>query len=179
MRRRSILAAAMAMVLGGQVTAGSEPPGRFVFDSIDGGQIDLAEYRGGPVLVVNTASRCGFTGQYEGLQALWDKYRDQGLTVLGVPSNSFRQELASAEAVADFCETSFGITFPMTEIVPVTGSDAHPFYAWAASQGAKPRWNFHKILLDGEGRVVGNWTSFTGPESRELVEAIEAQLPKS
>jgi glutathione peroxidase len=127
--------------------------------------------------VVNTASRCGFSGQYEGLQALWDRYRDRGLTVLGVPSDSFRQELASAAAVKKFCEVNFSIDFPMAEITAVTGSAAHPFYAWAYRQGAGPTWNFHKILIDGDGRIAGSFGPMTGPQSPKLVEAIEAALP--
>ncbi len=177
MQRRSIAAVVLAMALGGPAGAGSEQPERFVFDSIDGGEIDLATHRGGPVLVVNTASRCGFTGQYDGLQALWDAYRDRGLTVLGVPSNSFRQELGSASEVADFCEVNFGIDFPMTDIVEVTGPGAHPFYAWAAAQGVAPSWNFHKILLDGEGRIVGDYGARIAPSAPGLIAAIEALLP--
>jgi glutathione peroxidase len=182
MRRRTVLGAVLAgglaMALAGNGMAGSEGPGCFVFDSIDGGAIDLAAYRGGPVLLVNTASRCGFTGQYDGLQALWDTYRDRGLTVLGVPSNSFRQELGSAAEVADFCEVNFGIDFPMTDLVEVTGPEAHPFYAWAAAQGVAPSWNFHKILLDGEGRIVGDYGARIGPSAPGLIAAIEALLPR-
>jgi glutathione peroxidase len=182
MRRRTVvvavLAGGLAMALAGNGMAGSERPAAFVFDGIDGGAIDLAAYRGGPVLVVNTASRCGFTGQFDGLQALWDQYRDRGLTVLGVPSNSFRQELGSAAEVADFCEVNFGIDFPMTDLVEVTGPEAHPFYAWAAAQGVRPSWNFHKILLDGEGRIVADYGARIGPSAPGLIAAIEALLPK-
>ena len=115
------------------------------------------------MLVVNTASRCGFTGQYDGLQALYDRYRDRGLTVVGVPSRSFGQELASDGEVKDFCEVNFAINFPMTGLVEVTGPNAHPFYAWAKAQGVAPMWNFHKILLDGEGRIAADFGALTGP----------------
>ena len=174
----AVLAGGLAMALAGNGMAGSERPAAFVFDGIDGGAIDLAAYLGGPVLVVNTASRCGFTGQYDGLQALWDEYRERGLTVLGVPSNSFRQELGSAAEVADFCEVNFGIDFPMTDLVEVTGPAAHPFYAWAAQEGVAPSWNFHKILLDGEGRIVADYGARIGPAAPGLIAAIEALVPK-
>jgi glutathione peroxidase len=161
-------------------STGSAPPeGGFRFASIDGGEIDLAAYRGQPVLVVNTASRCAFTPQYDALQALWDEYRDRGLVVLGVPSDSFNQELASAEAVKDFCEVNFSIDFPMTEITPVTGAGAHPFYRWAADAGVKPRWNFHKILLDGQGAIAASFGTNTKPTAPAVREAIEALLPAS
>jgi glutathione peroxidase len=149
----------------------------WLFEAIDGGPLDLADFRGGPVLVVNTASRCSFTPQYDELQALWERYRDRGLTVVGVPSNSFGQELGTSAEVKDFCELNFALDFPMTTLVEVKGAGAHPFYAWAAAQGYAPGWNFHKILLDGEGRIVAQYDRFTAPESPELVLAIEALLP--
>jgi glutathione peroxidase len=165
------------MAIGGmQAEASQAPEQGFTFPSIDGGAFDLADFRGRPVLVVNTASRCAFTGQYDGLQDLYDAYRDRGFVVLGVPSNSFNQELASEAAVRDFCEVNFGIDFPMTGIVAVTGADAHPFYAWAASQGVVPRWNFHKILLDGEGRIIADFPSQVGPDNARLRTAVEATL---
>ncbi len=176
MNRRVFIAAAGAAGIAGAAGAGAGAPD-FTFASIDGGSIALADLRGGPVLMVNTASRCGFTPQYDGLQALFDAYRDRGLTVIGVPSDSFRQELASESEVKEFCEVNFGIEFPMTTIVPVTGPDAHPFYAWALTQGAAPSWNFHKILLDGEGEVVAEFPSVVGPDSPKLIGAIEALLP--
>ena len=123
--------------------------------------LDLADFRDGPVLLVNTASRCGFTPQFDGLQALWERYRGRGLTVVGVPSNSFKQELDSATKVKDFCEVNFAIDFPMTGLVEVIGPDAHPFYRWAAEQGRAPAWNFHKLLLDRDGRIVAGFDSYT------------------
>jgi glutathione peroxidase len=175
MRRRSLLLAFLAAPLAGAAFAGSP----WVFNAIDGGRLDLADYRGGPVLVVNTASRCFYTSQYDGLQALWDTYRERGLTVVGIPSDSFKQELASNEEVKDFCEANFSIDFPMSTVVEVTGPDAHPFYAWAREQGYAPRWNFYKLLLDGEGNIVESFGTFTNPDAPKVTEAIEARLPRS
>lgn len=159
-----------------RASGASAPAEVLKFDSIDGGPLDLASFRGGPVLVVNTASRCGFTGQYDGLQALYDRYRARGLTVVGVPSDSFRQELASDAAVKDFCETNFAISFPMTSVVDVTGPRAHPFYAWARDQGVEPSWNFSKILLDATGAITADFGPLTGPDSARLISAIEPLL---
>ena len=139
LHRRSVILALLAAPLARAAFAAS-PAGRpGCFPSIDGGTLDLADFRGGPVLVVNTASRCGSTPQYDGLQALWERYRDRGLTVVGVPSKSFGQELDSAAAVKDFCEVNFAIDFPMTGLVAVTGPDAHPFYALGRRGRARRR----------------------------------------
>lgn len=151
----------------------------FTFASIDGGELSLDAFRGGPLLVVNTASRCAFTSQYDALQALYDRFRDRGLTVLGVPSNSFRQELASTREVKEFCEVNFALDFPMTGLAEVVGPGAHPFYRWAAAAGVAPRWNFHKILLDGEGRLAAEFGTPVTPDAPELIAAIEALLPQS
>jgi glutathione peroxidase len=177
MDRRSFLAALLVAPFAAR--AATEAEGRFVFASIDGGTLDLAAFRGGPVLVVNTASFCRFTPQYEALQALWDRYRARGLTVVGVPSQSFGQELDSNGEVEEFCEVNFSITFPMSELVEVTGAQAHPFYAWARAQGVDPSWNFHKILLDGEGRIVADFAPSVDPDAPELVGAIEKLLAGS
>lgn len=146
----------------------------FTFEAIDGGPLALHDFVGRPLLVVNTASRCGFTGQYEGLQALWERYRDQGLVVIGVPSNDFRQELADAEAVKEFCETVFSIDFPMADITQVTGRGAHPFYKWAAAQSRQPQWNFNKYLIAADGAFVGHYSQAVTPA--ELAGAIDALL---
>lgn len=149
----------------------------FTFPSIDGGEIDLADWRGQPVLVVNTASRCGFTPQYDGLQALYDRYRDQGLVVLAVPSNDFRQELSSNEDVKDFCEVNFGLDIPMTTITPVLGQGAHPFYRWLRDEaGFAPRWNFNKVLIAPDGSVAATFGSNARPLSRPVISAITAYL---
>ena len=150
----------------------------FSFPSIDGGTIDLDAFKGRPVLVVNTASLCGFADQFNDLQALHDSYADRGLVVLAVPSDDFRQELASAEEVKEFCAVNFDLTIPMTDITPVTGAAAHPFYKWLAeTEGFTPGWNFNKVLLDGEGEVVATWGSVMRPTARPVTNRIEALLP--
>ena len=159
------------------LAATAAPAADFRFDDIDGGTHALADWAGQPVLVVNTASRCGFTGQYEGLQTLWERYRDRGLVVLAVPSDDFRQELDSAEAVRDFCEANFGLTLPMTDITRVTGADAHPFYRWLAdSHGFVPAWNFNKVLIGPEGAPVAFWGATVNPLSGPVRAAIEPLL---
>lgn len=150
----------------------------FSFETINGGRLDLARYRGRPILVVNTASRCGFTAQYEGLQNLHTRFGEAGLVVIGVPSNDFRQELASNEEVAAFCEARFGIDFPLTAISRVTGADAHPFYGWARRErpGETPRWNFHKYLIAPDGEIAAVFATTTAPEHPRIIAAIEALL---
>lgn len=154
----------------------------FSFTAIDGKPMPLADYRGKAVLVVNTASFCGFTPQYQQLQALWTTYRDRGLVVIGVPSNDFgQQEPGSTKEIKDFCEVNYRIDFPLTEKVAVTGDAAHPFYRWAGEQLgplAKPRWNFHKYLIDGEGRLVDWFSSITEPSAVRVTRAVEAVLPR-
>lgn len=148
------------------------------FDSIDGGTLALADWKGKAVLVVNTASRCGYTNQYDGLQALQDRYAEAGLVVLTVPSNDFRQELADEAQVKEFCEVNFGLTLPMTTITQVTGAQAHPFYSWLRdTHGVAPDWNFNKVLIDTKGDFAGFWGARTRPLSRSLTAAIEAELP--
>ncbi|MFC3612594.1 glutathione peroxidase [Lutimaribacter marinistellae] len=147
------------------------------FPSIDGGTLSIEDWRGGPVLVVNTASRCGFTPQYEALQKVYETYRDRGLVVLAVPSDDFRQELDSAEAVKEFCEVTYGLTLPMTDITHVRGAAAHPFFkAVKAQTGFEPAWNFNKILLSPEGEVVATYGSAAKPDSGRIIGDIEAQL---
>ena len=147
------------------------------FGNIDGGEIRLSDWQGQPVLVVNTASRCGFTHQYDGLQALYDTYRDRGLVVLAVPSDDFRQELSSEAEVKEFCEVNFGLDIPMTTITPVSGSQAHPFYASLAQEaGFAPAWNFNKVLIGPDGKVAGTWDSVARPTSQEITGRIEALL---
>jgi glutathione peroxidase len=149
----------------------------YTFAGIDGGQIDLDDYRGKPVLVVNTASLCGFAGQYDDLQALHDRYGPRGLLVLAVPSDDFAQELADETAVKEFCAVNFDLTLPMTAITPVTGTAAHPFYAMLRdSYGFEPAWNFNKVLLGPDGQLVESWGSGINPTSRQVTRAIEALL---
>ncbi len=147
------------------------------FPSIDGGTLSLSDWRGQPVLVVNTASQCGFTGQYAGLQKLQDIYGAEGLVVLAVPSDSFNQELETASEVKEFCELNYDLTLPMADITPVTGPQAHPFYKEVAAEtGFVPGWNFNKILLSPEGEVVATFGSTTRPDSRKLRRQVEALL---
>ncbi|SLN46634.1 glutathione peroxidase [Roseisalinus antarcticus] len=146
------------------------------FPSIDGGEISLAEFRGRPVLLVNTASLCAFTPQYEGLQAMWERYRDAGLVVLAVPSDDFRQELSSDAEVKDFCALTFGLDLPMTTISSVRGPQAHPVYRWLAGQGVVPGWNFHKVLIGRDGTVLGQWPASVRPMSAPVTRAVEAAL---
>ena len=153
----------------------------FVFDNIEGGSLPLADYRGKTVLLVNTASQCGFTGQYEGLQALWETYRERGLVVIGVPSDDFGgQEPGNAAQIKSFCAVNFGIDFPMADKVRVKGPEAHPYYQWIAKQGQLkvPRWNFHKHLIDRDGHLVDWFAPTTGPSSAKLISAIEEQISR-
>jgi glutathione peroxidase len=169
-------AAAAALVLAAAPVPAA--PG-FAFPSIDGGELRFDDWAGQPVLVVNTASLCAFTPQYEGLQALYDRYREAGLVVLAVPSDSFRQELGSEGEVKDFCEMTFGLDLPMTEITPVRGPDAHPFYRWLAeAHGVEPAWNFAKVLIGPDGGYVADWGPTVAPEAREIAVRIEALLPE-
>ncbi len=152
-------------------------PEGLTFRGLTGETLALDDWRGRPVLVVNTASRCGFTRQYDEMQALYDRFSDRGLVVLAVPSGYFNQELASDAEVAQFCEVNFGLTFPMAGITPVRGSRAHPFYAWLAeTHGFAPRWNFNKVLLGPDGRVAGTWGSMASPTGGVIVRAVEAAL---
>ena len=153
----------------------------FIFTSIDGADLPLANFKGKAVLIVNTASMCGFTSQYRGLQALWNNYRERGLVVLGVPSDDFGgQELDSAAEVKSFCTINYDIDFPMTDIVSVKGASAHPYYKWVAEAHgglALPRWNFHKHLVNADGNLVDWFVPTTSPSSSKLQRAIEKILP--
>ncbi|MFL1460882.1 glutathione peroxidase [Roseococcus sp. DSY-14] len=158
---------------------GGEDAWTFSFQSLEGEPMPLAQWRGRALLVVNTASFCGFTKQYEGLQRLHERYEPRGLTVIGVPSADFNQESAEASKVRDFCDTMFGITFPMAAINHVRGEAAHPFYRWLTAQSAPVRWNFQKYLVSRDGRRVTSFSTATGPESPRLTQAIEAALAAS
>jgi glutathione peroxidase len=167
--------AATIMSLAGTAQAGGPPAAAFA--SIDGGTLSLADWAGRPVLVANTASLCGYTGQYAGLQKLHDTYRDRGLVVLAVPSDDFAQELDSAAEVKAFCEVNYDLTLPMTDITPVTGPAAHPFYAWLrAETGWQPRWNFNKVLIGADGAVLGTWGAGADPMGAGIRGAVEAAL---
>jgi glutathione peroxidase len=148
----------------------------FKIESITGETIDFNEYKNKVILIVNTASYCGFTKQYTDLQELWDKYKSKGLIVLGVPSNSFNQEKNKNSEVKEFCKVNFNINFPLSAITEVKGDNAHDLFKWAKNNHGKsaiPKWNFHKILINKEGKVEDTFSSFTNPISKKLVSKIE------
>ena len=151
----------------------------YEFNGIDGDLIKLSQYKGKVIVVVNVASRCGYTTQYEGLQKLWENYQKKDLVVIGVPTNNFKQEPGSNKEIKDFCETNFGIDFPLTVKVNVIGSEAHPFYKWARDNhgiSAIPKWNFHKIIINKRGKVADTFASFTKPTSKKFLDTINKEI---
>ena len=151
----------------------------FKIESINGEIINLSEFKDKTILLVNTASYCGFTKQYSDLQKLWDKYNSKGLIVLGVPSNSFNQEKKNSGDVKEFCEVNFNITFPLSTITEVKGNNAHELFKWAKTNHGKsavPKWNFHKILINREGKIEDTFSSFTKPSSNKIIDKIESIL---
>ena len=152
----------------------------FKINSINGNQLDLSIYKGKAVLIVNVASNCGFTKQYEDLQNLYDLYKEKGFVILGIPSNQFGgQEPGSEDEIKDFCKTNFNITFPMTSKYNVKGENAHPIFLWAKNSYGKssiPKWNFHKILVNKDGKIVDTFASFTNPVSKRVKNKIEEIL---
>ena len=151
----------------------------FSIESITGETINFKDYKNKVVLVVNTASYCGFTKQYDDMQELWDKYRDKGLIVLGIPSNSFNQEKKNNNDVKEFCEINFNIDFPLAEITNVKGENAHEIYKWAKDnygKSAVPKWNFYKILVNKEGKIEDTYASLTKPTSNKITKKIESLL---
>ncbi len=160
-----------------KVTAGNNGTAYdYEFNGIDGDLIKLSQYKGKIIVIVNVASRCGYTPQYEDLQTLWSKYKSKNLVVLGIPTNNFRQEPGNNKEIKDFCETNFGINFPMTEKINVIGNDSHPFYKWARKDygiGAIPKWNFHKIIIGKDGKVAETFSSITKPSSKKFIKVIE------
>ena len=152
----------------------------FSFTSIEGKPLPMSAFKGKAVLVVNTASECGLTPQYKGLEALWKSRKDKGLVVLGVPSNDFgSQEPGSENQIKEFCEMRYGVDFPLTSKVHVVGGAAHPMFQWIAKElgeGATPRWNFHKYLIGKDGSIAGTFGSRTEPDAAELTQAIDAAL---
>ena len=148
----------------------------FKINSITGEEINFADYKSKVILLVNVASYCGFTKQYADLQKLWEIYRDKGFVVIGVPSNSFNQEKNSEKEIKKFCEVNFNINFPMTSIYEVKGDNAHEIYKWAMNNHGKsaiPKWNFHKILIGKDGKVVDTFVSFTNPTSKKITKIID------
>ena len=184
--RRLLLVLAALLTLGGKTmsdanSANAASAHDFSFTAIEGGPLDMSGFKGKPVLLVNVASECGFTPQYENLQAVWERYKDRGLIVLGVPSNDFgAQEPGTEKEILAFCEARFGIDFPMTAKEHVIGAKAHPLYKWIEStlgEGGAPRWNFHKYLISSEGELLEAWPSAVKPDGAEITGAIEANLP--
>ena len=151
----------------------------FKIKSITGEIIDLNDYKNKVVLLVNTASYCGFTKQYADLQILWDTYKSDGLIVLGIPSNSFNQEKKDDKEVKNFCEVAFNIDFPLSTITNVKGDNAHEIFKWAKDNYGKsaiPKWNFYKILINREGKIEETYSSFTKPTSQKIIKKIEKLL---
>lgn len=153
----------------------------FSFKTLMGEEpMPLKQFEGKVILIVNTASNCGFTGQYKGLEQLYNTYKDKGLVVIGVPSNDFgKQEPGSNNEIANFCKVNYGVSFPMTSKEVVSGDGAHPFYAWAKDSlgfGTAPKWNFHKYLINRQGKLIDYFNSTTSPDSDRVKEAIEKAL---
>ena len=151
----------------------------FKIESISGEIINLKDFKNKTILIVNTASYCGFTKQYADLQNLWDKYKSKGLIVLGIPSDSFNQEKKSNSEVKKFCEVNFNINFPLSTITEVKGDNAHELFKWAKSNHGKsavPKWNFHKILINKDGKIEETFMSFTKPMSKKIMSKIEEIL---
>jgi glutathione peroxidase len=153
----------------------------FEFTSIDGSALKLEQWRGKVLLVVNTASFCGYTKQYAGLQALWSKYEKEGLVVVGVPSNDFGGQEPNAEGeIKKFCQGAFGVTFPLTSKQVVTGDSAHPFYKWATTgTGEAPGWNFHKYLIGRDGRLIASISTRAAPDSDAVTGPVEKALAEA
>ena len=151
----------------------------FEFNSINGSPIILKDYKEKVIIVVNVASRCGFTKQYDDLQDLWTKYKNNDLMIIGVPTNDFKQEPGSNADIKDFCETNFNINFPLTDKINVLGKNAHPFYKWAREnygKNAVPKWNFHKIIVGKDGKIADTFASITRPSSKKFINFIEEQI---
>ncbi len=152
----------------------------FTFKSLEGKPMPLSQFAGKPMVIVNTASKCGFTPQYEGLEALWKAKRDQGLVVLGVPSNDFGgQEPGSSSEIQSFCQVRFGVDFPLTEKVHVKGPETHPLFQWLGAKSGfwgKPHWNFYKYLIGADGRFVDWYSSMTAPGSAKFTSAVQKLL---
>jgi glutathione peroxidase len=177
----SALAGLIAVPARAQVTNMSHTTAfAFHFAGLKGGDIQLAEHAGKPILIVNTASQCGYTPQYAGLQELWTRYRDRGLLIVGVPSNDFGgQEPGGAAEIEATAGGHYGASFPIAAKAAVNGADQHPFYKWASAQRPldKPRWNFHKYLIGRDGQIAASFPSDITPTDPRLIAAIEKELP--
>ena len=180
MKRRHLCLAAPLALLGAPFASANTCPAllNHQFARLqDGAPQNLCQYAGKVLLVVNTASYCGFTKQYEGLEALFAKYREQGLVILGFPSNDFEQETGDAKQIAELCFNTYGVRFPMFDKTVVTGAKANPLYLQLRqATGVSPRWNFHKYLVGRDGRVIEQFASATEPMGRTLTKAVEMAL---
>lgn len=184
--RRKFLAFVALLAVPGRALAQSPAVSRtayaFSFAGIDGGAIRLADYAGKPILIVNTASQCGYTPQYAGLQELWSRYREHGLVVIGVPSNDFGgQEPGDAAEIMKTVQTGFHVSFPMAAKADVRGASPHPFYRWAAAERPleTPRWNFHKYLIGRDGRIAAVFATAVEPMDARVINAVMKELPKA
>jgi len=152
----------------------------FKFKDLDGSDLNLSEFKNKVIIIVNVASQCGFTKQYEDMQRIWEQYQKKGIVIIGVPSNDFgNQEPGTNQDIKNFCQAKFGITFPMTEKVIIKGSEAHPFYLWAEKNHGKsaiPKWNFHKIIINKSGKIDQTFSSITNPSTNKFKTAIENLL---
>ncbi len=177
---KKLIGVFLLMILTTSKSVGERAPlPDFSFNSIDGGKIHFRDFKNKVILVANTASKCGFTGQYKGLQKLYDDYKNEGLIVFGIPSTDFRQEYRDSKSVRNFCEINFGITFPMSEVSHVIGKQAHPFYSWLSeTYNFTPRWNFNKVLIDKNGNIVNTYGSMVKPNSKKINESIRDLLKK-
>jgi glutathione peroxidase len=178
---KKVLLILTMVFFGSNVSAGYEKLAYdFNFTSIDGNTLNLSKYKNKVIVIVNVASQCGFTNQYDDMQIIWEKYKEKGIIMLGVPSNDFGgQEPGSNTEIKNFCESKFGITFQMTEKVSVKGTKAHPFYVWAKKNhgnSAVPKWNFHKIIIGKNGKIIDTFSSITKPTSAKFIKVIEKSL---
>jgi glutathione peroxidase len=179
-QRIAILALIFSFFTGASAMSAEQSLYDFTLIGIDGKPMPMNQFKGKTVLLVNTASQCGFTPQYEGLEALYEARKDQGLVIVGVPSNDFGgQEPGSDEEVAQFCKINFGVTFPLTDKSVVSGNDAIPVYKWAGAQTGflgKPKWNFHKYLFGKDGKFIDWFGSSTTPNSEKITSAVDKAL---
>jgi glutathione peroxidase len=178
MTRRLFLG--LALLFGTTMTSQANTLSDFTLTGIDGMPLPLAQFEGKVVLMVNTASECGYTGQYQGLEALWQTYKDKGLVIIGVPSNEFGgQEPGKAAEIANFCKLNYGVSFPLADKTVVNGKQAHPVYQWAGTQAGlvgSPKWNFHKYLFGRDGAFIDWFSTPTEPMSAKIKTAVEKAL---
>ena len=149
----------------------------FEFEDIDGNQVSLEKFQGKPIILINTASRCGFTPQYGNLQKLFENYRESDLVFVATPSNDFKQELSSEEEIKKYCLINYGVSFRVTEIIKLKGNDAHPLFKWIKEDyNQEPKWNFYKYLFNRDGQLVESWSSMTKPTNSKILKSINKIL---